>query len=417
MQSYENLLNSCSNYQSALLAMSRATATLADAMETCSGMKGPSYEQGTRLQAAAGLHHLMANHWHVLSETLDKQFEKPLRQHLDAYRTIVHERSSSYERALREKSNIIRETEMRNMNRKERNLQSFREALTVLQRQVDDLDQLKSQHYEEIIEHEEEVWDVVQGKVSLVVRSSLDVFDRFTAKGSDPVIELMLQSVPDPFDSYGQPHAEDQIFSILPPLSILAPSSSPSPLMVSPQTVTSDVFATGTSARWAHSNGTLYSDAASDWADVLPSSASGALLTTTPTKAQSSGSSPSRRPNRQPSPPGSSSRRAESKLRGVLSVIDEAQPRQNDDAVPSSPPATDHTPDDAAAMNGASARDSDANWPGFPFGEFPRSTSQDSTPRNSISGPASPTFDTHPSLDTPGKRTPESDRTSVPIAT
>ena len=35
----------------------------------------------------------------------------------------------------------------------------------MLQRQVDDLDQLKFQHYEEIIEHEEEVWDVVQGKV------------------------------------------------------------------------------------------------------------------------------------------------------------------------------------------------------------------------------------------------------------
>ena len=227
----------------------------------------------------------------------------------------------------------------------------------------------------------------------------------------------MLQSVPDPFDSYGQPHAEDQIFSILPPLSILAPSSSPSPLMVSPQTVTSDVFATGTSARWAHSNGTtLYSDAtASDWADVLPSSASGALLAT-PTKAQSSGS-PSRRPNRTSSPPGSSSRRAESKLRSVLSVIDEAQPRQNDDAVPSA--ATD-TPEDAAAMNGSSpvaTRDSDANWPGFPFGEFPRSTSQDTTPRNSISGPASPTIDTHPSLNTPGTRTPESDRTSLPIAT
>ena len=29
-------------------------------------MKGPSYEQGTRLQAAAGLHHLLANHLHVL---------------------------------------------------------------------------------------------------------------------------------------------------------------------------------------------------------------------------------------------------------------------------------------------------------------------------------------------------------------
>jgi len=38
------------------------------------------------------------------------------------------------------------------------------EALTVLQRQVDDLDQLKSRHYEEIIEHEEEVWDVCKAR-------------------------------------------------------------------------------------------------------------------------------------------------------------------------------------------------------------------------------------------------------------
>ena len=44
-------------------------------------------------------------------------------------------------------------------------LQSFREALSVLQRQVEDLDQLKARHYAEIIEHEEEVWEVVQGKV------------------------------------------------------------------------------------------------------------------------------------------------------------------------------------------------------------------------------------------------------------
>lgn len=45
-------------------------------------------------------------------------------------------------------------------------MQIFREALTILQRQVDELDELKAAHYQEIIEHEEEVWDVVQGKVS-----------------------------------------------------------------------------------------------------------------------------------------------------------------------------------------------------------------------------------------------------------
>ena len=35
----------------------------------------------------------------------------------------------------------------------------------MLQRQVDDLDELKAHHYQEIMEHEEEVWDFVQGKV------------------------------------------------------------------------------------------------------------------------------------------------------------------------------------------------------------------------------------------------------------
>ena len=52
----------------------------------------------------------------------------------------------------------------------------------MLQRHVDELDDLKAQHYSEIVEHEEQVWDVVQGKACLVVRTTLDVFDRLTAK-------------------------------------------------------------------------------------------------------------------------------------------------------------------------------------------------------------------------------------------
>lgn len=63
-----------------------------------------------------------------------------------------------------------------------RDLQTFREALAVLQRQVDELDELKAAHYQEIIDHEEEVWDFVQGKVCLAVRSTMDVFDRLTSK-------------------------------------------------------------------------------------------------------------------------------------------------------------------------------------------------------------------------------------------
>jgi hypothetical protein len=105
---------------------------------------------------------------------------------------VVHaqERSASYEKALYERSQIIRQTEMGNMNKRQRSepfydtyitfvdcvsadLQSFREALTVLQRQVDELDEMKAQHYQEIMEHEEEVWDVVQAKVRRMTKPSI----------------------------------------------------------------------------------------------------------------------------------------------------------------------------------------------------------------------------------------------------
>jgi hypothetical protein len=34
-----------------------------------------------------------------------------------------------------------------------------------MQHQVDQLDQLKSRYYEDVMGHEEEIWDTVQGKV------------------------------------------------------------------------------------------------------------------------------------------------------------------------------------------------------------------------------------------------------------
>lgn len=196
------------------------------------------------------------------------------------------------------------------MNRKERNLQSFREALSVLQRQVDDLDELKVSHYHEIIEHEEEVWNVVQSKVCVAVRSTMDVFDKFTAKASDPVIEPMLQSVPDPFDSYGPPQAEDQIFSILAPLSIMtsAPSSSPSPMTGTPEREPMTGLPSSMSkiTSWLPNtiNGNPYPPESSEWA--------------TPSTPPRSASPPAI--NRRHSVPPGQRKSSESKLRSVSRV-------------------------------------------------------------------------------------------------
>ncbi|KAI0334714.1 hypothetical protein GY45DRAFT_1036786 [Cubamyces sp. BRFM 1775] len=444
LQSYEELLNRCASYRAALLTMSRATADFADAMEACSGLKGPNYESGTRMQAAAGLHHLMSNHFHVMAETLDKQFEKPLRQHLENYRTVVNERSNSYEKALREKSRIIRQTEMGNMKQKGRNLQTFREALAVLQKQVDELDELKARHYQEIVEHEEEVWDFVQGKVCLVVRSTMDVFDRLTSKASDPVIEPMLQTIPDPFDSYGPPPSEDQIFSILPPLSVIAnaPSSTPSPLTSTPDLESSDSTPSAKNS-WSAATGGFFPDTAA-WADVPSTSpppgsapSSGPASPTrsiSPPAALSKGATTSGLNRRHSHPTASSSshqsRKSESKLRSVLSVIDESRSRLNGEeedgharsmsadsgaSAAASTTPNGKTPDlgdvDAGVWGGSTKLDlPDLNGPGRGgAGE------DDTTPRNTIrvraQSPVSPVFDGTPFAER--SRSPQSDDTAT----
>ncbi|KAG6334153.1 hypothetical protein ID866_4941 [Astraeus odoratus] len=378
LQAYDEFMNSSANYRAALLHMSKVTAAFADAMEKCAGLKGPTYETSTRLQAAAGLHHLIGNHWHVLAETLDKSFEKPLRQHLDTYRTIVNERSASYEKALRERSGIIHQTEISNLGKKQRNLQSFREALAVLQRQVDELDALKAQHYQEIMEHEEEVWDVVQAKVCVAVRSTMDVFDRFTTKASDPILEPMLQSVPDPFDSYGPPQAEDQIFTILPPLSVIANSPSPSPTTTPPPSA--EATTSHPNSSWV-SPGTFYATPSSEWSDV-PSSFSTSPRSTSPCSLK----------RRQSHPPTTShqSRKTESKLRTVVALVDEVDSRH-----PSETPGVDaghqadlhggsSAPNEHDAWNVSGTNDAPYDDPGY------ITSSGEATPRHSALSMTSP---------------------------
>jgi hypothetical protein len=84
-----------------------------------------------------------------------------------------------------EKSRIIKKTEAESINtsrRKQRglpisqsipspdlnivvDLQAFRKTLSTLQAHVDDLDRLKAQHYQDILEHEAQVWNTVMDKV------------------------------------------------------------------------------------------------------------------------------------------------------------------------------------------------------------------------------------------------------------
>ena len=228
LNAYEKLLASAKAYTNAMLTMAKASSDLACALEECARVKG-AHESGAGLQAASGLHFLKSNYEQVLCDTFWKDFSIPLLSHYDTYRAACNDRQMAHDKAINEQSKQLKEAEARNIKtgrRRERDLNQFRRALAELQAHVDSLDELKAQYYNEVLESEEEVWQLILSKVSLIVRSQIEISERISSKGlSDPVLEPMLAAIPDPFGSYGPPKQDDQIFSILPPTSLLSSAS------------------------------------------------------------------------------------------------------------------------------------------------------------------------------------------------
>ena len=168
-----------------------------------------------------------------------------------------------------------------------------------------------------------------------MVRSSLEVFDRLTAKSSDPCFEPVLQAIPDPFNTYGPPKAEGQLFSILSPLGMGPTASSnghplpfPSSLSFGCKAPASLGYLSTSAPGWGESSD---EGSQSDWSDARSPSHSPTSPTSTITsRRQTFPTSPpsSSKHKHAASPP--SMRRAENKLRSVLNAVDEtATPSTN----------------------------------------------------------------------------------------
>jgi hypothetical protein len=165
----------------------------------------------------------------------------------------------------------------------------------------------------------------------------------------------MLQAIPDPFDSYGPPQAEDSIFSILPPLSIIsnAPSRSQTPSQT-PEANVQPLPASGSS--WLPTNG-FFPDTPSDWTNVHSSSS-------TPPRS----SSPPPATYRRQHPPGRRRRGSESTIR-TLSAANEGYGRGSGDA--NQEQLNDNQFPAVSNVNGNSSSDTNSSWDSFTYGQSP----------------------------------------------
>lgn len=300
---YAELMASAKAYRTALATLSTAASAFASALEECARLKearaeaigpprgvhgqGKGHGHGTSMSnsftarpgggsgtctadallAAAGVHHLIANHQVILSEAVYRAFEVPLLDELDSWRRRIEEEDETYSAAVRNQSKEIRRLEKEGLKMhskaaagkgkgKGRDVAQFRSHLVELTTKLDALTSLHGDHARTLLrECQDTSFRIVDAACS-IVRAEVDIFESLARKGwTGGGLEDLLEKGSDLFagddgltatanasavasgipppvaaaaasDSRSS-SAAGRLFSILPPHSILADATVP----------------------------------------------------------------------------------------------------------------------------------------------------------------------------------------------
>ncbi|KAJ0123497.1 hypothetical protein N8I77_010519 [Diaporthe amygdali] len=254
-RSYADLLSTAKAYRLALAALSNAASSFGSALESCARLKEATSDSvllgnaptasvtssggctADSLLAAAGVHHLIANHEHILSETVYRSFEVPLLHELDKWRRDVEDEEASYLAAVKRQSQEIRRLEKEGMKlhrqRGPRDVSKFRGHLVELTTKLDGLTCLHGEHSRTLLRESQDTSVKILESSCSLVRAEVDIFESLARKGwSGGGLDELLEKGTDLFAAEPAPADADadasKLFSILPPKSILADTASES---------------------------------------------------------------------------------------------------------------------------------------------------------------------------------------------
>lgn len=187
--------------------------------------------------AASGVHHLIANHQQILSETVYRSFEVPLLHDLDKWQRVIDDEEETYQQKIRAQTKEVKRLEKEGLKlhkQKRRDVARFRAHLVELTGKLDGLTTLHSDHARTMLRESQDTSGRIVDASCSLVRAEVDIFESLAKKGwTGGGLEDVLEKGQDLFASDtvaghaagGVPDGV-KLFSILPPKSILADSVS-----------------------------------------------------------------------------------------------------------------------------------------------------------------------------------------------
>ncbi|OTB02861.1 hypothetical protein M426DRAFT_322283 [Hypoxylon sp. CI-4A] len=265
-QAYSDLVATAKTYRIALSSLSTAASAFGSALESCARLKesradalGPAGGASLTnsfttkntctadlLLSASGVHHLIANHQQILSETVYRSFEVPLLHELDHWRRSIEDEDETYKREVAIRSREIRRLEKDGLrlhrHSRRRDVAQFREHLVTLTSKLDGLTALHADHARTLLRESQETSVKILDASCSLVRAEVDISEGLARKGwTGGGLDDLLEKGQDLFASEDNvpaviattggavavmPGAAEgggaKLFSILPPRSILA---------------------------------------------------------------------------------------------------------------------------------------------------------------------------------------------------
>ncbi|KAM3441268.1 hypothetical protein MY4824_001719 [Beauveria thailandica] len=273
-EAYASLVASAKAYRQALATLSTAASAFGTALESCARLKEARAEPiggaaaggasmtasftankgactADTLMAASGLHHLIANHQQILSETVYRSFEVPLLHDLDKWQSVIDDEDETYQQQIKAQAREVRRLEKDGLKlhrQKRRDVARFRAHLVELTSKLDGMSTLHADHARTMLRESQDTSARIVDASCSLVRAEVDIFESLAKKGwTGGGLEDLLEKGQDLFatdtDTGSHHHHHHagvgsvlgggtgdgvKLFSILPPKSILPDTASDS---------------------------------------------------------------------------------------------------------------------------------------------------------------------------------------------
>ena len=203
MDNMSHLLKSTNKFAQSLMEVSESASGMATAIENMAKLKGCNDDTAEKLLNASGLFHLLGNHEQILSTYVNELLCDKLQDEIDEFKINSKKSENEFKMNSKEQSLKLKLQERNNMKlakRKIRNLISYRESLSNLQNQLDQLETLKYDYYRDSYLLVDKTCNHVLTNIATVSRTQVELSENIARKGwSGGGLDELLIDAEDPF--------------------------------------------------------------------------------------------------------------------------------------------------------------------------------------------------------------------------